>query len=90
MHAERTLQRLKQMIADLCAVDAQSIRGEGMLRGYGLDSIRIMDLVATIESEFQVQLRVEEMGTISSVRDLAEHIDRVIARNAPVEAAATR
>ncbi|MBU8897143.1 hypothetical protein DRW03_22375 [Corallococcus sp. H22C18031201] len=90
MHAERTLQRLKQMIADLCAVDAQSIRGEGMLRGYGLDSIRIMDLMATIESEFEVQLRVEEMGSIASVRDLAEHIDRVIARNAPVEAAATR
>jgi acyl carrier protein len=45
------------------------------LRGYGIDSVRVLELLMSIEEEFGIELKVDQMSQIGTVRDLVEHID---------------
>lgn len=76
-----TLQRLQRIIGEVCAISPASVTSAARLRGYGLDSVRIMELILVLESEFKVQFKVEEMGEIATVGQLAEHIDQLVSRS---------
>ena len=78
-----TLQRLQSIIGEVCAISPASVGSAARLRGYGLDSVRIMELILVLESEFKVQFKVEEIGEIVTVGQLAEHIDQLLARGTP-------
>ncbi len=76
---DRTLlETIRTHVADLCGVEPDAVRDEGKLVGYGLDSIRAVDLVLLLEEEFDVALPEHdpELTSVETVRDLARLVDR--------------
>jgi acyl carrier protein len=58
-------------------VEPASIAENARLRGFGIDSIRVMELVLSIEEEFAIALDPEQVFGAATLRDLAAHIDDV-------------
>lgn len=76
MNAEQpTFKRIKHFIGEVCAVDSSAINPDSRLRGYGVDSIRMFELMLMIEDEFQVQLEADELSNIITIGELADYID---------------
>jgi acyl carrier protein len=80
-----TFERLKGLIAEVCAIDATTIAADAGLRGYGVDSVRLTELMLTIEDEFNVVLMPQHMGHVRTVAQLAAFIDE-FARGADTRA----
>lgn len=71
-----TVARLIELVADASALDPSEVRPDGKLRGYGLDSVRVVDLIVSIEDVFGVTVNTEDLVTVHTVNDLADYIDR--------------
>jgi acyl carrier protein len=71
---ETTRERIKNLISEMCAVDPAIINDNARLRGFGVDSVRVMELVLCIEDEFQIRLEREDLNQISTVGELADYI----------------
>jgi acyl carrier protein len=74
-----SLPQLKNLIGEICAVDPRSICSDEWLRGYGVDSLRALDLMTSIEEEFRVELSIEDLARIQTVGELARYLDRLLA-----------
>lgn len=74
-----TLEKLIPLIADAADVDAAEIKAEARLRGYGIDSVRVVELVVGIEEVFGVKVRNQDLATLHTVADLAAYIDKHLA-----------
>jgi acyl carrier protein len=77
MAEAETLNRLRELVGRVSMVDPASISGDAQLLGFGIDSIRVVDLVMTIEEEFAIQLHPPDFADLTTVMDLAALIDRV-------------
>ncbi len=67
---------LIEKMAQLCAIDPTAIRDDAWLIEYGLDSVRSLELVVTLESLFDIELAEAEIGTIVTVGDLIRVLER--------------
>lgn len=67
---------LIEKMAQLCALDPAVIRDDAWLIEYGLDSVRSLELVVTLESLFDIELSEAEIGTIVTVGDLIRVLER--------------
>ncbi len=78
MTNEAILARVKELVADVCGVDAAAVADDGKLLGYGLDSVRALDLFLAFEDELGIEIDEHdpELGAIKTVRQLAEFLDR--------------
>lgn len=72
------LETIRERVAELCAVDSSAIQDEGKLVGYGLDSVRAVELVLTLEEELDVELPEHdpELGRVETPRQLADLVRR--------------
>jgi acyl carrier protein len=71
-----TVDRMRGVIARVCEVEPGAISLQARLRGYGIDSIRILDLLISVEEEFAIELDVEQMANVSTVQELVDYIER--------------
>jgi acyl carrier protein len=73
-----TLEALRSLIAETCAVDRAIVRADGKLVGFGLDSVRLLDLILAIEERFDVSVNESdpELATVQTVADLVTLIER--------------
>jgi acyl carrier protein len=69
-------QRMRELIARVCEVEPDAVTLHARLRGYGIDSIRILDLLMSVEEEFAIELDVEQMMHVSTVQELVDYIER--------------
>lgn len=78
MPDERILETIRRSVAELCAVDPSAVQDDGKLVGYGLDSLRAMDLILILEEEFGVELPEHdpELGRVETPRQLADLVAR--------------
>ncbi len=78
MSDERILETIRLSVAELCAVDPSAVQDDGKLVGYGLDSLRAMELVLILEEEFGVELPEHdpELGRVETPRQLADLVAR--------------
>lgn len=78
MSPQSTERKIKEFIADICAVDVDDVRGEGKLLGYGLDSVRVIDLLLAIEEELGVVISEgdPELVEVQTVADLVAFVER--------------
>jgi acyl carrier protein len=69
---------VKAQIVELCAVPESSVNADGKLAGYGLDSVRALDLLLAMEEEFDVELSEHdpELARVKTVAELVSFIDR--------------
>jgi len=73
-----TISALAQLIAEVCAVAPSSVRPESKLLAFGLDSIRLLDLIMAVEDRFGLQLSESdpELAAVETVTHLADLIER--------------
>jgi acyl carrier protein len=71
--------RLASLIARVCDLPPHIIDSHSRLLGFGLDSVRITELILLIEEEFGVVLRLQDLQDVQTVADLARLVERASA-----------
>lgn len=74
-----TLERIRSVVGQVCTVDPSSIPDNARLLAFGVDSIRVIDLVLSLEEEFSVQLEPERLFEVTTVTELARYIEGLTA-----------
>lgn len=76
--SDDTLETVKRFIAEVCAVELASVQPGGKLLAYGLDSVRLLDLVMAVEHRYGLEIGDSdpELAEVVTVADLAALIDR--------------
>ena len=70
------LEKMKEMVADQLNVDAAEITAETSFKDdLGADSLDVVDLLMSIEDEFEVEIPDEEVENIKTVGALVEYIE---------------
>jgi acyl carrier protein len=69
---------IRRFIADVCAVDPSKVQPHSKLLAFGLDSVRLLDVLLAVEERFGVQLSESdpELATVETVSDLVALIER--------------
>jgi acyl carrier protein len=67
--------RVKDLIAQTCEVDRASISDAGHLLAYGLDSVRAIDLLVSLEESFHVTIPEREAVRLKTVRDVIRCVE---------------
>jgi acyl carrier protein len=72
-----TLETLRSLIADTCAVDRGIVKADGKLAGFGLDSVRLLDLILAIEESFDIVINESDpaLSQVHTVNDLVVLVD---------------
>ena len=80
----KVLGAVRRCIGEVCDVDQAKVRPEGKLMGYGLDSVRVVDLLLALEETLGVSVSEHdpELGGVQTVGQLADLVERRLG-NAP-------
>lgn len=76
--SEDTLETVKRFVADVCAVELAAVQPGGKLLAYGLDSVRLLDLIMAVEDRYGLEIGDSdpELAAVETVADLAAFIER--------------
>lgn len=69
------LNHIQNLIAKVCMVDRDTVSGNSRLLAFGIDSIRVFELMMDIEEDFEIQMQPEKLAAISTVKQLAEYVE---------------
>jgi acyl carrier protein len=69
---------IRRSIAEVCAVDAAAIQPHSRLLAFGLDSVRLLDLLLAVEESFGLEIGDSdpELAAVETVGDLVALIER--------------
>jgi acyl carrier protein len=62
------------LVARACGVDPKHIRVDRSLIEYGLDSVRAIDLLISLETSFGIEIPDQDVKSLKSVKDVAGYI----------------
>ena len=72
-----TFDKIKDIIAEQLSVDAEEIKAESNLQDdLGADSLDIVDLIQSIEDEFDLSIPDEAVEGIKTVGDITAYIEK--------------
>ena len=76
-----TAETIRAAVAEICAIDTGNVRPEGELLGYGVDSLRTLELVMELEDRLGIQISDHDpaLGEVRTIQQLADFIDRRLA-----------
>lgn len=68
---------VKTQMAELCGIDATALNDDGKLIGFGLDSVRLVDLMIAIEEEYDIEINEMDprLGQVKTVGDLVGYVE---------------
>lgn len=70
-------EKLKDIIAEQLSVDADQVTPEANIQDdLGADSLDIVDLITTIEDEFDVSIPDEAVEEIKTVNDIVNYVEK--------------
>lgn len=69
------LEKLATIIADQLNVDESTITEDTTLEDLGADSLALVELVMSVEEEFEIQIEDEDMEKFKSVGDVLDYIE---------------
>lgn len=73
------LERMKEILVDQLDVDADSITEDSVITDdLGADSLDIVDLVMTLEEEFDLEIPDEDVEGMKTVGDILNYIENNI------------
>jgi acyl carrier protein len=75
-----TFDRVRVLIAQLGEIDPADVSLPAKLRGFGIDSLRVFDLVMALEEAFAIQIELQDLEKIRTVADLVAGVDTWSAR----------
>jgi acyl carrier protein len=73
-----TLERLKKIIVKDFELKPEDLKANAALESLGLDSMSTIDLLFSIEDEFNIQVSREPVE-LKTIQDVVDYIDRLIA-----------
>ena len=69
-------EKVKEILCDQLDVDAKDVTMEASItEDLGADSLDIVDLVMSLEDEFDIEVPDEEVETIKTVGDIVRYIE---------------
>jgi acyl carrier protein len=71
--------RIRRLISQVCVVDVADVGKNARLLAFGIDSVRVIELMMCIEEEFHIQLEQVDLGEIATVKQLADHVENLTA-----------
>lgn len=77
MTSEATIKLVSRLVAEICEIDVKKVNPEGKLVGFGLDSVRVLDLIMAVEDELDIEISESdpELAKVQTVADLAALVD---------------
>lgn len=69
------LEKLATIIADQLNVEESTITEDTTLEDLGADSLALVELVMSVEEEFEIQIEDEDMEKFKSVGDVLDYIE---------------
>jgi acyl carrier protein len=80
MVSEGVLQRLKTLVAERLAVDeAQVVREASFVEDLNADSLDLVELIMSLEEEFDIEIPDEEAEKIQTVGDAIDYLEEATA-----------
>ena len=74
-----TLERIKQVTADLLKIDKSVITEDSkFVEDLGAESVQSIELVAAFEEEFEVEMNEDEALGVKTVGDAVRFIDAIL------------
>jgi acyl carrier protein len=73
-----TLERLQKIIVKDFELKPEDLKANASLESLGLDSMSTIDLLFSIEDEFNIQVSREPVE-LKTIQDVVDYIDRLIA-----------
>ena len=71
------LEKVKSILAEQFDVEEESITAETTIQDdLGADSLDVVDLIMSIEDEFEIEVPDEEVENIKTVGSLVEYIEK--------------
>ena len=76
--SDQTLDIVRTLIAETCAVSRDVVKADGKLVGFGVDSVRLLDLILALEERFEIAISESdpELAAVETVADLVRLVDR--------------
>ena len=71
---------VRQILAEVCALDPSTLQPDAPLIDYGLDSARAIDLILGLEGAFGIHIPDEATATMKTLKDIVAYVE---ARTAP-------
>jgi len=71
-----TLDKLRRIVARTARCDEEEINPETILIDLRIDSLDWVQIIATVEGTFDVEIDIERMSDFGTIADLVEYIDR--------------
>lgn len=72
-------EKVKEILCDQLDVDAKDVTMEASItEDLGADSLDIVDLVMSLEDEFDIEVPDEEVETIKTVGDIVRYIEQSV------------
>ena len=70
------LEQIKELLAKQLGVEASSIEDDAnILEDLGADSLEIVEMLMTIESEFGITVPDDDVASLKTVRDVADYVE---------------
>lgn len=73
--------QIKTQLASLCAIKPEQIKEDALLIQYGLDSIRSLELIVSLEEKYSIEIPDEELSQIRRVGDVMKLVEQKITLN---------
>lgn len=78
-----TLQTVQQLIAGELDLDPATLDPNLPLQDLGIDSLTVMECLFKIEDEFKISVSDTSNLTVSTLQDIANMVDALVAAKAP-------
>jgi acyl carrier protein len=72
--------RVKELIAQACEIDSTTIAESGQLLAYGMDSVRAIDLLVSLEETFRISIPERDAIRLRTVRDVIRCVEEKTSR----------
>lgn len=70
------LEKLRGIIADQLSIDEAIITEDTDLEDLGADSLALVELVMSVEEEFEIEIQDEDMENFKTVGDVLDYIEK--------------
>ncbi len=77
-----TLERIKELFIDKIDLQEESLKPEATLDSLGLDSLDKIEFLFALEEEFRIKID-DRSKTISTIQDMVNLIDSIVAEQQP-------
>lgn len=67
-------EKLKGIIVEQLGIDEDTITEDTTLEDIGTDSLALVELVMTVEEEFDIEIKDEDMESLKTVGDVLDYI----------------